>query len=71
MLGLSDATMGPIKDIPKDDKEPTMLREFMKEIHGAMLGEHIQRMNKKALSQVGDTLNSIDALDPDSLYLWL
>jgi hypothetical protein len=71
MLGVSDATMGPIKNIPEDEKEPSLLRDFVREIHTAMMGEHLNRMNIEALSQVAHTLNSVDAFQPESLYIWL
>lgn len=71
MVGVSDATMGPIKNIPKDEKEPSCLRDFVKEIHGAMLGEHLHHMNAEALSQVANTLNDIDTIQPESLFIWL
>jgi hypothetical protein len=72
MLGVSDATMGPIKNIPKDEKEPSLLRDFVKEIHIAMMGDHLHRMNANALNNVADTLNGIEnVLQPGSLYIWI
>ena len=71
MLGVSDKTMGPIKNIPADEKAPSFLREFVREIHTAMMGEHLNKMNASALNQVASTLNSLDVIKPESLYLWL
>jgi hypothetical protein len=71
MLGISDETMGPIKNIPADEKAPSFLREFVREIHAAMMGEHLHKMNACALNQVASTLNSLDVVKSESLFLWL
>jgi hypothetical protein len=71
MLGVSDETMRPIKNIPADEKAPSFLREFVREIHTAMMGEHLNKMNASALNQVASTLNSLEIIKPESLYLWL
>lgn len=71
MLGVSDETMGPIKNIPADEKAPSFLRDFIKEIHTAMMGEHLQQINASALNDVASTLNGVGVVKPESLYLWL
>ena len=75
MLGVSDETMEPIKNIPKEaenQNDPPLLQDFVKEIHTAMMGEHLHRMNADALNNVADSLNDIgNVLALDSLYLWL
>ena len=37
LCGLSDAAMRPLKYIPKDEKEPCLVRDAAKEIHTAMV----------------------------------
>lgn len=71
MCGVSDATMEPIKYRPQDEKEPYLLGDFVKEIHTAMMGENLHRMNTNALNDVAGTLNKVDAIQPDSLYIWI
>ena len=71
MLGVSDETMAPIKNIPADENAPSFMREFIREIHTAMMGEYLHKMNTSTLNKVAAALNSIDVIQPESLYLWL
>ena len=65
MLGVSDETMVPVRS-------PEFVPEFVKGIHGAMLGEHLYKMNADALNNVADTLNEMNGVfEVDSLYIWL
>jgi hypothetical protein len=71
MLGVSDATMVPIK-FAGDEKQPGFLDVFVREIHGAMVGEHLHKMNTDALREVASALNGLEkTFEPSSLYLWL
>jgi hypothetical protein len=71
MLGVSDETMIPIKD-PGDQNRPGYLDIFVREIHGAMVGEHLHKMNTHALNEVAITFNRLGkSFVASSLYLWL
>lgn len=71
MLGVSDETMVPVR-FAGDEKNPSFLSEFVHEIHGAMVGEHLHRMNADALNGVASTINGLGkSLEIDSLYYWV
>lgn len=71
MLGVSDETMIPVKDLG-DEKRPGFLDTFVREIHGAMVGEHLYKMNKDALEEVAKTFNGVGrTFETGSLYIWL
>ena len=56
---------------------PRLLPDFIRALHGAMLGEHLHAMNAKALGHLGGILNAIGggdgdgALEMDNLWKWL
>lgn len=72
VFGLSDLTMeklwGPDHNIETSAAGVTMHR-----IKGAMQGQHLYRMNARALNYVADELNGMDSdgLKIQSLYEWL
>jgi len=71
MLDMSDEAMAPIW-APGTEEKPEFISEFIREIHGAMLGEHLHKMNAVALSDVAAAINGLgDTFEPESLYLWL
>jgi hypothetical protein len=71
MLAISNESMVPIR-FPGDDKTPSFLAEFVKELHGAMAEKHLGKMNASALQRVANTVNEIGTtFETESLYLWL
>ncbi|KAE8450494.1 hypothetical protein EG329_006224 [Mollisiaceae sp. DMI_Dod_QoI] len=71
MLAVSDETMVPVS-FPGDEKTPSFLSEFVREIHGAMVGKYLHKMNADALNEVAVTVNRLgETFETESLYYWL
>lgn len=71
MLGVSDEVMVPMAK-PATEKEPHMLREFVKVIHESLIGESLHKTNIAALGGIAASINGIEkCFAPDSLFLWL
>ncbi|KAE9365750.1 cytochrome P450 [Stipitochalara longipes BDJ] len=71
MLSVSDETMVPIR-FAGDEKTPSFLHEFVKELHGAMAEKYLNKMNANALERVSATVNDFGkTFKTDSLYYWL
>ena len=71
MVSVSDEAMVPIR-YAGDEKTPSFLDEFVKELHGAMAEKYLNKMNANALQRVSDTVNGFgETFETDSLYYWL
>lgn len=71
MLLLSDETMVPVR-FAGDEKNPSFLVEFVKELHGAMIPIHLNKMNANVLRHIALTVNEIGkTFEPDSLFYWI
>lgn len=71
MLGVSDETMVPVR-FTGDEKNPGFLSEFVHEIHGAMVGQHLLRMNADALNGVARAINGLGkTFEIDNLFYWV
>ncbi|KAK3315037.1 cytochrome P450 [Apodospora peruviana] len=65
MLGFSDAEWNPLVN-------QQLVDDFVRAIHGAMLGEHLHKMNATALKYIAERLDQIGTqpLKVDNLYMW-
>ncbi|CZR62543.1 related to cytochrome P450 7B1 [Phialocephala subalpina] len=71
MLGVSDESMVPVR-FAGDEKNPGFLAQFLKEIHEAMRGEYLHKMNADVLNGVAVTINELGkTFEPESLFYWL
>ncbi|KUJ10373.1 cytochrome P450 [Mollisia scopiformis] len=71
MLGVSDETMVPVS-FAGDEKNPSFLSEFVKEIHNAMSGQYLHKMNADALNGVAVSINGLGkTFETESLFYWL
>jgi hypothetical protein len=71
MLGVSNETMNRIKT-PATAERPSFIGAAIKEMHSAMLGEHLHKMNAHALGHVAASINKIGKeFETQSLYFWL
>jgi hypothetical protein len=70
-LALSDETMAPVS-FAGDEKTPSFLHEWAKEIHGAMAEKHLNKMNANVLHSVALAVNGFGkTFELDSLFYWL
>jgi hypothetical protein len=57
---------------PATEEKPSLMNAAFTEMHGAMLGENLHKMNANALSDVAASINKISKeFETPSLYLWL
>jgi hypothetical protein len=71
MLLISDETMVPVSFMG-DDKKPSFLHEFVKEIHGAMSETHLKKMNGNALGSFAAMANGFGkTFETSGLYYWI
>jgi hypothetical protein len=71
MLSVSDETMIPVR-FAGDEKTPSFLHEFVKELHGSMVEKHLNKMNGNVLHTVAVTINEFGkTFETNSLYYWL
>jgi len=71
LFGLSNETMQRFKT-PAIEERPSFLNAAITAMHTAMIGEHLHKMNARALGDVAASINKIGSeFETQSLYLWL
>jgi hypothetical protein len=71
MLSVSDETMVPVR-FAGDEKNPSFLAEFARDLHAAMIPTYLNKMNANVLRRVALAINEIgETFEPESLFYWL
>jgi hypothetical protein len=56
LFGLADGTMKALR-APGTPEKMDLMSEFNREMHGSMLGEHLDKMNRVALIDIAASVN--------------
>lgn len=73
MIGIGPEQMKIVAYSPENEKDPSFLQGFHKEIHENLLpGPRLQGLNVTMLSEIANMMNQIDnVFCPQSFYLWI